>query len=326
MCDDVFHGNSLRHGGEARLDAVPQDGIRKRIDIIKGDVEASLHQCADFSGGDERLTGTRACPEPDVLFRVFRCRRKFGMRRRYKLHRVHQHVVHDRDLFCDGTHRKEFISADDRLCGLRHGRLRHLNDRSKLLCRRETDDQLEQETVGLRFGQRIGTVLFDGILRRKNEKRLRKAVGLSVGGDGVFLHRFEKCGLRFRCCTVDFVREKEVCEDWPGTENKTVLSVFVLFNDVRAGDVGRHQVRGELDAGKRKRQCLSHRAHQAGFADARHTFEQDVAARNDGDDNTFHHVALTDHVPADLAEDAVDFFREKENVVFVYHYVLLRLV
>ena len=53
-------------------------------------------------------------------------------------------------------------------------------------------EQLEEEAVELRFGQRIGAFLLERILRGHHEERLFELADLAAGGHLLFLHRFEQ--------------------------------------------------------------------------------------------------------------------------------------
>ncbi len=76
--------------------------------------------------------------------------------------------------------------------------------------------------------------------------------------------------------------------------------ITVLLNDVGAGDVSRHQVRGELDPLKVQvhgvGQCPNHER----LGESRYTFQQAMAARQNGNDKLFNDVFLPDNNPADL--------------------------
>ena len=52
--------------------------------------------------------------------------------------------------------------------------------------------QFEKETVELRFGQRVGPFLIDGVLRGEHEERLGELAEFSGGSDLFLLHRFEQ--------------------------------------------------------------------------------------------------------------------------------------
>ena len=64
----------------------------------------------------------------------------------------------------------------------------------------------------------------------------------------------------------------------PGTKTNSRRPSGVSLHDARAGDVGRHQVDGELDAAEAQRQRLGERAHDERLAGAGHALDQDVAA------------------------------------------------
>ena len=64
----------------------------------------------------------------------------------------------------------------------------------------------------------------------------------------------------------------------PGWNSKNVAALRALLHDVRADDVGRHQVGRELDARERQVQDVGERVHEARLADAGNAFEQHVAA------------------------------------------------
>jgi hypothetical protein len=70
-----------------------------------------------------------------------------------------------------------------------------------------------------------------------------------------FLHGFEKGGLRFRRCAVDLVGKNDVGEQRTGNEFELALARrAVFFDHFGAGDVGRHQVRRELNTAESQRQ------------------------------------------------------------------------
>ena len=48
---------------------------------------------------------------------------------------------------------------------------------------------------------------------------------------------------RLRCCTVDFIRQQDVCEDWPLAEDKARL---FLVEDVDTEHIARQEIAREL--------------------------------------------------------------------------------
>ena len=81
------------------------------------------------------------------------------------------------------------------------------------LARREVDDELEQEPVELRLGQRVGALVLDRVLRRGDEERVGERPGHAVGRDLALLHRLEQRRLRLGRRAVDLVGEHDVRED-----------------------------------------------------------------------------------------------------------------
>lgn len=78
-----------------------------------------------------------------------------------------------------------------------------------------TDIHLQQEAVELGFGQRIGALLFQRVLRCENVERLRQLIGLAGHGDVVFLHGLQQRGLRARAGAVDFIGHQQLRKTGP---------------------------------------------------------------------------------------------------------------
>ena len=108
------------------------------------------------------------------------------------------------------------------------------------------------------------------------------------------LHRLEQRGLDLGGGAVDLVGQKDVAEDRAGLEAELALAGFGIV-DVRAGDVGGQQIRGELDAAEIGLQVPGHRLDGAGLGEAGEALDQQVAVGEQAE-----HHALDD---AGLAED-----------------------
>ena len=164
-----------------------------------------------------------------------------------------------------------------------------------------TDEHLEHEAVLLGFGERVGAFLFDGVLGGEYEEGGAEAVDGLANGDLAFLHGFEEGGLGFGGRAVDFVGEDDVVEEWSGYEAEFALSGGAIFlEDVGAGDVGRHEVGGELDAGEGHGQAAGDGADHEGFCEPGDAFEEYVALAEEGDQELFDDFVLTDDDTADL--------------------------
>ena len=125
---------------------------------------------------------------------------------------------------------------------------------------------------------------------------------------GVLLHGFEQRRLRLRGRPVDFVGEQNVGEDRALHERPgAVARGRILFDDVGAGDVGRHQIRRELDAFEQQAEHGGHGSNQQGFCRAGQTRDQAVAADKQADSDLFDDFVLADndafYLPDDLGID-----------------------
>src|SRR6185312_9286587 len=172
-----------------------------------------------------------------------------------------------------------------------------------LVARRITNVQLEHEAVDLRLGQRIGSFLLDRILRGQHEKRLLQDVRRAADRNLLLLHRFEQCGLHFRWRTIDFVRQDYVREDRSLFNGETTRRLIV---HLRADDIRRQQIGGELNSLKRRADCFGQRAHGERLGQTRHTLEKHVAPREQSYEQALHHVILAYNTLPYLTDYRVD--------------------
>ena len=103
----------------------------------------------------------------------------------------------------------------------------------------------DHEAIELRLGERIGSFVFDRVLRRAEQKWLRQRIGDAVDRNARLFHRFEQRRLRFGRRAVHFVGEHDVGHDRTGARRELRR---LRIEDRRADDVGGHQVRRECDA------------------------------------------------------------------------------
>ena len=161
--------------------------------------------------------------------------------------------------------------------------------------------QLEEEAIELRFRQRIRAFHLERILRGEDQERLLELVGGLADRHADVLHRLEQRRLRLRRRAVDFVGEHDVGEDRTGLELEERAAVRVLLHDVGADDVGRHQVRRELDARELQVQDVGQRVHEARLADAGNALEQHVPAGEQARDGQSNDLVVADDAAADFA-------------------------
>jgi hypothetical protein len=117
----------------------------------------------------------------------------------------------------------------------------------------------------------------------------------------------EERGLGFGGCPVDLVGEDHLAHDrsWPELER-----VRPLVEDRDARNVGREEVRRELDSpeGAPERPGESFRQH--GLARAGNVLHEDVAAAQECDERELDLVVLAEDDPLDVLDHAVDPRRE----------------
>ena len=93
------------------------------------------------------------------------------------------------------------------------------------------------------------------------------------------LHRLEQRGLGLGRGAVDLVGEQQLAEDRPAGQRELA---GLEVEQVRAEDVARHQVRGELDAAEIEPERPREALREEGLGGARRAFEQDVARARAG--------------------------------------------
>ncbi len=187
----------------------------------------------------------------------------------------------------------------------RPGRLRH--DRDLVVLAEVVDDDVEHEAIELRLGQRIRAFELDRVLRGQHEERLVERIGAAGGGDVILLHRLEQRRLRLRRRAVDLVRQDDLREDRPLHEPQPAAAL-VLVEDLGAGDVGRHQVRRELDALEVEVEDVGERLDEQRLGEARHAGDEAVAAGEERDEHLLDDLVLPDDDLAQLGENPLAAF------------------
>ena len=101
-------------------------------------------------------------------------------------------------------------------------------------------DDVHEEAVALRLGQRVDALGLDRVLRGEHEERVGQLAGVAADADLALGHRLEQRRLHLGGRAVDLVGEDDV------GEHRAPLDVEVLGRrapDARADEVGRHEVR-----------------------------------------------------------------------------------
>ena len=117
----------------------------------------------------------------------------------------------------------------------------------------------------------------------------------------LLLHRLEQRALHFGGRAIDFVRQHEVGEDGaaPGGEGAGLRVV-----NLRADDIGRQHVRGELQARKARVDGGRQGFDRKGLGQSGDPFEQDVAIGQQPDNEPLDQVFLAD-------DDLVNFVQQR---------------
>lgn len=134
----------------------------------------------------------------------------------------------------------------------------------------------------------------------QHQERLLQFEGLIADGDLLLLHGFEQGALHFGRGAIDFVGQDQVGENGaaPGSKGPRLRIV-----NLRADQVGREQVRGELETGEFNVDGGGQGLDREGLGQTRHTFQQNVPIAEKADDEAFDQVILANNHFADLAEE-----------------------
>ena len=200
------------------------------------------------------------------------------------------------DVAGDALEPDQLLRTED-LVRLRGRDAHPVDDFAFFLHCRVIDEDLEQEAVALRFGERVDALVLDGVLRRHHQERIGHVVPLATDRDVAFCHHLEERGLHLGRGTVDLVGQHEVGDD--GSEFGVEL-LASLTVDARADQVGGHQVRGELDAGERTADDLRESLDGQRLGDTGYAFEEDVPLGEKSDENALDKPVLPDDDSLDL--------------------------
>ena len=115
--------------------------------------------------------------------------------------------------------------------------------------------------------------------------------------------------------TIDFVRQQNVGKNRPRLKVEEFFAHCVFLDDIRAGDIGRHEVRCELNAGKLQVHDICERGDQLCFTEARHTFQKHVTAGKQAHDDAIDDVSIPDDDFRNFLFDLFELFLERGNLL-----------
>jgi hypothetical protein len=184
------------------------------------------------------------------------------------------------------------------------------NDRRLFPGGRKPDQNLHEEPVALRFGQRVHTLALDGILRGQNHERLGHRMRHPADRDLPLGHHLEEGRLHLGRGSVDLVRQYDVGED------RAELDVEPLTRgpvDAGADDVGRHEVGRELQPHERAADDGGQRLGSQRLGQAGGALEEAVASGDESHEQALDDPILPDDDPLDLEDGPLDGLRLRRH-------------
>ena len=264
-------------------DTVSDTGSEYERDVFRKDVVATAEECVRLGQLHEKEGCTRGRTEGELggltgcVDELYDVTADFGFER---------NVLNGCADAADGFHVGDGVDLVERVHAAAVG-----DDVDFFFFGRIAHGETHCETVELCFRKRIGTDVTGRVLGCDIHERVGNAVGRTVNRNLRFFHCFEKRGLRLRGSTVDFVREENVRHNETFTEFEFFLLTVVY---VEAGDVGCHNVGGELCAVEVEAGCLGKSRRDGGFTGARYVFNQNVTAGEHCRNEKHDFVMLTD--------------------------------
>jgi len=114
-------------------------------------------------------------------------------------------------------------------------------------------------------------------------------------------HGFKQGSLCFRRCTLNLIGQYDIRENRSAYEAE--LATFIENLPTRT--VRRHQVGRELDTVEGQCHGIGERADHEGFGESWDAFEEAVSAGEDGDEQLFDNVLLTDNDAGDFGANFI---------------------
>ena len=137
----------------------------------------------------------------------------------------------------------------------------------------------------------------------ENEKRIGERIRRVADRDLPLLHRFQERALHFRRCAIDFIRQDQVRKKRAelGGEFPGARIVNESADQIRRQKIGRElqTLKTGLDAGR-------HGFDGESFRQTGNAFEQDVAVREQAEQQSIDQIFLPD-------DDAADLFAQRGN-------------
>ena len=144
---------------------------------------------------------------------------------------------------------------------------------------------------------------------------------ISPDRDLTFLHRFKQRRLGLWRRSVDLIRQHNVGEQRSLHETEIAMTGrTIFFHDLRAGDVGGHQVGCELNATERKVQRLGQRADHQRLGQTGYSLQHHVTATEQANQDLVDDGLLSDDDLAQLFENFLSSLVQPSGIGFADHF------
>ncbi len=292
----ITAGGSLGAGGEAQRHAVAQHRVRQGGDVVEAGRQPPVQQRARPRGQHQRLRRPRPGPpgqRPAHPLVGGGLRPGAAHQRQDRVH----HLLADRQRRTSACAASSSPGASTGCARSRGAPVVASSMARSAAASGIGEVHLQQEAVELGLGQRIGALLLDRVLRRQHVERGRQRM--------VEPATATRCSC-IACSSADCVRGlarliSSAISSWqntgPAHEAEAAPAARVLLQDLGAGDVGRHQVGGELHAPRVEPEHGAQRLDQQRLAEPGRADQQRVAAGQQRDEHLGHHLLAARRSP-----------------------------
>ena len=288
---------------------MPKHRVGHRLHVLGRRVPRAGQHRPRLGSQNQVLTRPRPGAPTEIVLddlRLIRIGIRPDTRRPHQSQRVPNHMVRHGNRSHERLHPLDArLVEHGRDVGLR-ARGRTPNDLELLGLGRVPNQDLVHEAVELGLGQRIRALLLDGVLRREDEERAGQRVLHATHRHLPLLHRLEQRRLRLGRRAVDLVGQNHIRKHRPAHKPQLAMPRgLVLLDHLRARDIARHQVGGELDPAEIKAERARDRRDQQRLGKPRHADHHRVPPAEDGCEQLLDHVVLPDDHLADLLPEIV---------------------
>jgi hypothetical protein len=200
-----------------------------------------------------------------------------------------------------------------RLDGSRRPIQGHVQYAAFLVRLRVADLDFEHEPIHLGFRQRVRALLLDRVLGRHHQEQAFQRIRRIADRDLPLLHGFQQCRLDLGRRPVDFVGQDEIGKDRAFARFERAVARHI---DHRADQVGRQQVRRELNPLEAGRQGFGQGLDGRRLGQTRHALQEDMPVGQQAHQQAGDHFLLADDGLAKFRAQPVDQLRLFRDPVF----------